>query len=79
MQRNKRDRGGPVNTLGEELSRVTSIGALDRLLRYAKDEASVLKQWAAVDSINTAIASLPDSQTAAASCQTPRKREKRIR
>jgi hypothetical protein len=79
MQRNRRDRGGPVNTLNEELSRVTSIAALDRLLRYAKDEASFLKQWAAVDSINTAIASLPDSHATAAPCQTPRKREKRIR
>jgi len=61
MDRDKRDRDA-VGALDEAWAHLTSIAALDRLLRYAKDEASSLQQWATVDLIDTAINSLVNSR-----------------
>ncbi len=78
MDKSKRD-GGPVSTLAEEWTRVTSIAALDRLLRYAKDEASSLEQWAVAELLDTAITALPGSDAETPPDPAPRKREKPAR
>jgi len=78
MEKNKRDRG-PASSLTEEWARVTSIAALDRLLRYAKDEASSLEQWEVAELLDTAITALPGSDAEASPVRTPRRREKPAR
>lgn len=77
MQRNKRDRG-PIGSLEEEWTRVSSIAALDRLLRYVRDEASALQQRAVADLIDNAINALPGAPSPA-TCEKPQKRERRFR
>lgn len=62
--RTKRD-GDPIATLAKEWAHISSLAALDRLLRYARDEASILNQWVAAELIETAINSLPNSSSSA--------------
>jgi hypothetical protein len=62
MRRERAKRGGnPTGMLSEEWAHLSSIAALDRLMRYVRDEASSLNQWVAADLIETAINSLPNS------------------